>query len=67
VGDSLEKEEERLRAAIRSDTEGLRQAVDTLQTVARRRVSARNSIRQHPIPWLTGALVFGWMVGSRLR
>jgi hypothetical protein len=67
VADSLEKQEERLRAAIRHDTEGLRQAVDELQSVARKRVSVRNSIRKHPIPWLTGAAVFGWMIGSRLR
>jgi hypothetical protein len=65
--DPLRQEEERLRAAIRQDTEGLREAVDTLQSAAARRFSARHSIEQRPLAWLGGALILGWVIGSRLR
>lgn len=63
---SLDQEEERLRAAIRDDSEGLRQAVGELQAVATRRVSVRHAIGNHPLPWLAGAILVGWIIGSRL-
>jgi hypothetical protein len=65
--ESLEREEERLRDAIRRDSEGLRQAVGTLQSVAAQRFSLRNSIEQQPLAWLSGALLLGLWMGSRTR
>jgi hypothetical protein len=67
MSSSLDREEERLRAAIRRDTEGLRQAVDELQTAAQQRMSARHAISNHPMAWLTGAVVVGWIIGSRVK
>ena len=64
---SLESEEKRLRAAIRQDAAGLRDAVETLQSVAVRRISARHSIARYPYGWLAGALIAGWIIGSRSR
>jgi len=67
VSGSLADEEARLRAAIRDDAEGLREAVDELQSVAKRRMSARHAIAKHPLAWLAGAVVLGWMIGSRFE
>ena len=63
----LREEEERLRAAILQDAAGLREAVDTLQSAAAQRISARRSIEKRPLAWLGGALILGWLVGSRSR
>lgn len=65
MNDPLRQEEERLRAAIRQDSAGLREAVDTLQTAAAQRMSLRRSIAQRPLLWLGGALILGWVIGSR--
>ena len=62
----LAQEEERLRAAVRHDAAGLRQAVDTLQAAARKRIG-KYSIGHRPFTWLAGALMLGWMMGSRIR
>jgi hypothetical protein len=64
---SLDDEEARLRAAIRDDTEGLREAVDELQSAAKQRINLRHAIARSPLVWLGGALAVGWMLGSRIR
>jgi hypothetical protein len=67
VSRSLEEEEERLRAAIQSDAQGLRDAVDELQAATLKRIDTRRAIARNPMLWLGGALVLGWMIGSRLK
>ena len=64
---TLEREEERLRAEIRRDSAGLREAVDELQSVATRRINARYLIARQPFAWLAGALLVGWFIGSRTK
>jgi hypothetical protein len=67
VSGSLDNEEKRLREAIRQDAAGLRDAVETLQSAAARRISASHSIGQHPYAWLAGALMAGWIIGFRSK
>jgi hypothetical protein len=64
---SLDDEEARLRAAIRDDTEGLREAVDELQSAAKQRMSLRHAIGRSPLVWLGGAVAVGWVLGARIR
>ena len=65
--DPLHREEARLRDAVRRDAAGLREAVETLQSAAAQHVSVRHAIQQRPLIWLGGALMLGWLIGSRLR
>jgi hypothetical protein len=64
VTDELLGRREHLRAEIRRDAAGLREAVQDLQRAASR-ASPRRAVSEHPLSWLLGALVLGWIVGSR--
>ena len=55
---------ESLRERVEQQEQALESAVRTLGLVARESMTPANWIRERPLASLTGALVFGWWLGS---
>lgn len=60
-----EQELDQRRHEIEQHTQEFQEALQNLREAAKRPLGVAESIRDHPLPWLAGALLFGLWLGSR--
>ena len=60
-------EREALRQSIEADKAELLDAVDELKAAVTREFQLRESIAEHPVPWLVGGFLIGLWLSSRGR
>ncbi len=64
---SYAHEREELLRSIAHDQQDLQDALDELKRAANHAVDVASAIAEHPVPWLVGAFLFGFLLGVRRR
>ena len=62
---AYDNQRQMLQQTIKCDQEELREAVQELAETARVRLRFAERIKESPLPWLVGGLLFGLWLGSQ--